>query len=34
MTLDVRELIRRLRAGESNRAVARALSIARQTVVR
>jgi hypothetical protein len=34
MTLDVRELIRRLRAGESNRAVARALSIARQTVGR
>jgi hypothetical protein len=34
MTLDVRELLRRLRAGETDRAVARALTLARKTVAR
>lgn len=34
MTLDVREIVRRLRAGETDRAIARALSIARKTVGR
>ena len=34
MTLDVRELIRRLRAEESHRAIARDLEIARKTVAR
>jgi len=34
MSLDVRELIRRLRAGEGNRAVSRALGVARKTVAR
>jgi transposase len=34
MTLDVRELIRRLRAGQSQRAIARDLGIARKTVAK
>ena len=34
MTLDVRELIRRLRSGETDRAVSRALNVARKTVAR
>jgi transposase len=34
MSLDVRELIRRLRAGESDRAVSRAQRVARKTVTR
>jgi hypothetical protein len=34
MTLDVRELVRRLRAGEPDRAIARDLSVARKTVAR
>jgi transposase len=34
MTLDVRELVRRLRSGETNRAVSRALNVARKTVAR
>jgi hypothetical protein len=34
MSLDVRELIRRLRAGESDRAVSRGLGVARKTVTR
>lgn len=34
MTLDVRELLRRVRAGETDRAVARELGVARKTVAR
>lgn len=34
MTLDVRELVRRLRAGETDRAIARDLTIARKTVAK
>ena len=34
MTLDIRELVRRLRAGEADRAVARDLGVARKTVAR
>jgi hypothetical protein len=34
MTLDVRELVRRLRAGETDRAIARDLGIARKTVAK
>lgn len=34
MTLDVREVLRRLKAGETDRAIARALSVARKTVGR
>ena len=34
MTLDVRELVRRLRAGEPDRAIARDLTIARKTVAK
>ena len=34
MALDVRELLRRVRAGETDRAVSRALSVARKTVAR
>lgn len=34
MTLDVRELMRRLRAGESHRAIARDLGVARKTVTK
>ncbi len=34
MTVDVRELIRHLRCGETDRAVSRALNVARKTVGR
>ena len=34
MTLDIRELVRRLRCGETDRAVSRALGVARKTVAR
>jgi transposase len=34
MTLDVRELVRRLRAGETDRAIARDLGVARKTVAK
>ena len=34
MTLDIRELLRRLRCGETDRAVSRALGVARKMVAR